>query len=443
MGGMSKIDEKRASVLPKRNGGNGLYRWPIRGRLRIQETLNFEVVPEGLTMLQRLFMRQLLRRLPVAALALACCAAGLAAKHPVADASKAATANDKDWDKAAAAKYLDARQAWWQEWPHAQKDHGTVCVSCHTQVPYALARPALRHALGESAVSDPERAMLDSILTRVKLGNEAATFYSDAEHGPGKTKEARNAEAVNNALILAAYDAAGEDEKAGVHETALKAFDAMWALQEKAGPAAGAWVWQDFHFSPWEAPESEYYGAAMAAVAVGIEPGGYGKTAAIQGNLDLLRGYLKREEARQPLMNRVALLWASAKMPGLMTAAERDALAAELKAKQHADGGWSLTELGLNAKGESSWKRHDATAFDTRSDGYATGLVVLALEENGLGKVPETARGIEWILANQDKADGRWPAWSVNVKRDPESNVGKFMSDAATGFSILALERRR
>src|ERR1700735_5605575 len=37
----------------------------------------------------------------------------------------------KAWDKAAAARYLDDREVWWQEWPHAQKDHGTVCVSCH------------------------------------------------------------------------------------------------------------------------------------------------------------------------------------------------------------------------------------------------------------------------------------------------------------------------
>ena len=65
---------------------------------------------------------------------------------------------------------------------------------------------------------------------------------------------------------------------------------------------------------------------------------------------------------------------------------------------------------------------------------------MLALEENGLGKTPEARKGISWILANQSKTDGMWPAWSVNRKRDPESDVGKFMSDAATGFSVLALE---
>ena len=59
--------------------------------------------------------------------------------------------------------------------------------------------------------------------------------------------------------------------------------------------------------------------------------------------------------------------------------------------------------------------------------------------ENGLGKLSEAQKGLAWIRTNQSKADGRWQAWSVNVKRDPESQVGKFMSDAATAFSVMAL----
>ena len=370
------------------------------------------------------------------AFSLACSRIAAAGTHPSADTpadAKTATAG-QTWDKAAAAKYLDSRQAWWQDWPHAQKDHGTVCVSCHTQVPYALARPALRGALGEHAISDPERAMLDSILKRVNLGNDAATFYSDAEHGPGKTKEARNAEAVNNALILASYDS----YSGHLQPVTRKAFDAMWSTQEQTGAKAGAWFWQNFHFSPWEAPESEYYGAAMAAVAVGIAPDNYRDDSKIQGNLALLRGYLRREAPNQPLINRVALLWASSKLSGLMTGQEREALAKELQTKQHTDGGWSLTDLG-----QGTWKRHDDTPFDLRSDGYATGIVVLALEETGMIQRPEVQKGLVWILANQNKTEGLWPAWSVNVKRDPNSDVGKFMGDAATGFSVLALEESR
>jgi hypothetical protein len=173
-------------------------------------------------------------------------------------------------------------------------------------------------------------------------------------------------------------------------------------------------------------------------VAVGIAPENYRDDPKIQDNLKLLRGYLMREAPNQPLINRVALLWASSKLAGLMTEPQRSALAAELAAKQHADGGWCLTDLGLGV-----WKRHDDTPFDLRSDGYATAIIVLALEENGLGKTPEVQKGLSWILANQSKTDGMWPAWSVNVKRDPTSDVGKFMSDAATGFSVLALENSR
>jgi squalene-hopene/tetraprenyl-beta-curcumene cyclase len=375
-------------------------------------------------------MRSFVLQISGLSLSLACSGAAFAATHPE-TANTPANAATRAWDKAAAAKYLDARQAWWQDWPRAQKDHGTVCVSCHTQVPYALARPLLRTPLGEQKISDPERAMLDSVIKRVNLGDQAETFYSDAANGPGKTHEARTAEAVNNALILSSYDS----QTGHLLPVTRTAFDHMWALQEQSGPKAGVWIWQNFHFSPWEAPESEYYGAAMAAIAVGIAPENYRDDPKIQPNLTLLRSYLRSEAAAQPLINRIALLWASSKLPGLMTEPERTTLTAEVFAKQHPDGGWSLTELG-----QGTWKRHDNTPFDLRSDGYATGIIVLALEENGLGKSPKTKKGLTWILTNQDKAEGLWPAWSVNVKRDPSSDIGKFMSDAATGFSVLALE---
>jgi squalene-hopene/tetraprenyl-beta-curcumene cyclase len=375
-------------------------------------------------------MRSFVLQISALSLLLACSGAGFAATH-LETAGTPANAATQTWDKAAAAKYLDARQAWWQDWPRAQKDHGTVCVSCHTQVPYALARPLLRAPLGEQKISDPERAMLDSVIKRVDLGDQAETFYSDAANGPGKTHEARTAEAVNNALILSSYDS----QTGRLLPVTRAAFDHMWVLQEQSGPKAGAWIWQNFHFSPWEAPESEYYGAAMAAIAVAIAPENYRDDPKIQPNLTLLRSYLRSEAAAQPLINRIALLWASSKLPGLMTEPERTALATEIFAKQHPDGGWSLTELG-----QGTWKRHDNTPFDLRSDGYATGIIVLALEENGLGKIPEAKKGLAWILTNQDKAEGLWPAWSVNVKRDSKSDIGKFMSDAATGFSVLALE---
>ena len=65
-------------------------------------------------------------------------------------ALQAANTNDAgSWDSKAAAAYLDQRADWWMSWPRSARDHNTFCVSCHTALPYALGRPALRGVQGE------------------------------------------------------------------------------------------------------------------------------------------------------------------------------------------------------------------------------------------------------------------------------------------------------
>ena len=350
--------------------------------------------------------------------------------HPVNAADKPA-APVQSWDQQAAARYLDEREIYWQGWDHAQKDHGTLCVSCHTQATYGLARPMLRSPLGETGPSPAEQVMLASIEKRVHLWKQMAPFYSDATSGAGKEVESRNAESVLNAIILSSYDhSAGH-----MTDTTRQAFANAWALQSTSGPTAGAWVWQNFHYTPWESPESEYHGAALMAVAVGTAPDDYRDDAKIAGNVALLRDYLTSHFGAQPLVNKVALLWASARIPGLLTAEQRGKLLDDLKSRQREDGGWSLTNLG-------TWERMDATPLETRPDGYATGLILLALEENHV-KDDAVTHGIAWLKANQDKTTGAWPAWSLNKNRDPKSNIGQFMSDAATSYAVLALDAQR
>jgi hypothetical protein len=336
------------------------------------------------------------------------------------------------WDRQAAARYLDGREVWWQGWDRAQKDHGTYCISCHTQAPYGLARPVLRKDLGESIPAGAEQAMLASIEKRVRMWKEVQPFYLDAKSGPGKEVESRDAESVLNALILSSYD-----RRAGrLSETARIAFANAWALQSQSGPVAGAWVWQDFHYTPWESPESEYHGAALMAEAVGSAPGDYSRDPAIASNLDALRSYLLSHYDRQPLLNKIVALWASAHLPGLLTREQRAQLIGEIGRLQREDGGWSLSDMG-------TWKRVDNTALVTRPDGYATGLIVLTLEENrARNAATAVERGRAWLVTNQDKSTGAWPAWSLNKDRDPKSSAGPFMSDAATAYAVLALEAR-
>src|ERR1700678_4392990 len=256
---------------------------------------------------------------------------------------------------AAAAAYLDARMSWWMTWPSAARDHGTFCVSCHTAAPYAMGRPALRSALGEQAPSPVERKFLDNVTKRVHMWKEVEPFYPDTTRGVPKTAESRGTESILNALILANYAA----------PDARMAFDNMWAEQLTTGDSKGAWAWLQFHNSPWEG-DSQFYGATLAAIAVGTAPNHYRDSPQIQDGLKSLREYLQRECASQFLIDRVMLLWASAKIPGLLTPAQQKTIVDDALAKQQADGGFSLSSF------VGAWKRHDKTELETKSDGYAT-----------------------------------------------------------------------
>jgi len=337
------------------------------------------------------------------------------------------------WDRDSAARYLDTREQWWLTWPKSQRDHATACISCHTAVPYAMARPALHDTKAADPLSPQERVMLGYVTKRVNLWDEVEPFYKTDEKAPRRTEESRGTESVLNALVLARYDSASGQ----LRDVTRDAFAHMWALQIASGAEAGSWDWLNFHNAPWESDESHYYGATLAAIAVGMAPREYRESKAIADPMTALRGYLNRDYTKQPLLNRIVLLWASAKVNGLLTPSQQTELLSDIQAHQQADGGWSLANLG-------TWKRRDNTPLDNASDGYATGLVVYALRQNGISAAtPEMKRGTAWLVKNQDPNDGHWRTASLNKERDPATDPAKFMSDAATAYAVLALDSLR
>ncbi len=332
------------------------------------------------------------------------------------------------WDPQAAAAYLDKRADWWSGWETAARESGTFCLSCHTTAPYGLARPMLRPAGHASEATQYERAVLESATTRVTHWAEIDPFYTDERHGPPKTSQSRGTEAILNALILAQHDA----RRGVLSDRTLQAFDNLWALQQTEGAAAGAWPWLHFNLAPWESDEGPYHGAALAAVAVGLAPDGYGARSEIQDNVARLGDYLRQQLDSQPPFNRAMALWASGALPDLLADAQRQVIVDEIVGLQREDGGWSLPSLG-------TWSRRDETRLDTKSDGYATGLVTFALQQAGLPRDHNAvAGGLGWLARNQD-ADGSWPASSLNRKHDPASDRGRFMRDAGTAYAVLAL----
>jgi squalene-hopene/tetraprenyl-beta-curcumene cyclase len=323
------------------------------------------------------------------------------------------------WEPKSAAAYLDGRAEWWATWPKAARDHDTFCVSCHTALPYAISRSALRGSLAESGLSAPERQMLANISKRVEMWNEVQPFYPDSGGLP-RSHQSRTTEAILNALILTTYDAPAAP-------TALKN---MWALQSKSGElpgAEGAFPWLNFHNEPWEADDSPYFGNALAAIAAGNRAG---------PEMASLKSYLQREFHRQTEINRVFGLWAAAKIPGLLSPEQKKSFIAELFKKQQPDGGWTLSSL------MGPWKRRDGSALPIISDGYATGLILFVFQEAGEPRSrAEMKNGLAWLAQNQKK-EGNWAAYSPNVERDPASDAGRFMSDAATAYAVLALTHK-
>ncbi len=343
----------------------------------------------------------------------------------------------KAWSPTAAGHYLDDRAKTWFAFASAERGTGDSkisCLSCHSLLPFALARPALRKLSGETRPTAFEDKVLEQVSRRVEHWSEldTAAFRLYYDFSARKKKESWGTEAVLNALVLAFDDRLNDRKEAS--DVTKKALAHLWQAQLTEGSQAGSWDWLDFGLEPWETKEAQYFGATLAALAVGSTPGYLAPR--VDGKLvkrvDLLREYLRGNLAKQSLYNRIWLLAANARLESLLTKPQETALIDEIFARQHTDGGWRLSSLGpQNLSGDEQ--------AHANSDGYATGLVLYVMKLAGTTRNdPRVRKGLDWLRAQQTNT-GEWRAFSVNKKRDPESHVGKFMSDAATAFAVLAL----
>jgi squalene-hopene/tetraprenyl-beta-curcumene cyclase len=308
-----------------------------------------------------------------------------------------------DWNPKLAADYLDSRQKEWFAWK-AAANAGGPCVSCHTGLSYLLARPALRGLLNEQSATAYETGLKSGLIARVER--------------KGKS-DGIGVEAVLSALVL------GPESQ--------KAFERLWALQLTEGPGKGAWPWYNLDLDPWEMPQSRYYGATLAALAVGNTTPSYRENTDVREHVAALVSFLRNEMATQPLHSRLMLLWASTKLPEVLPSEARQQIVDEVWSKQQPDGSWTMESLG-------PFGAHPEAPASSGSNSYATALAAFVLEEAGL---PMSDRRIvkatDWLKAHQDAQTGSWPAESMNHKYDVGSMESRFMRDAATGFAVLAL----
>jgi squalene-hopene/tetraprenyl-beta-curcumene cyclase len=320
---------------------------------------------------------------------------GLAIEKPDYDPPKPTKSDEAKvaiWSAAKAGEYLDAVGVNWTR--------DRQCMTCHTNMAHVMAGPTLPVAnVGWKEV----RTFLEDDVKSWSTG--------------GKPKG--DAFVVVNAVALAFTDARTTGK---LHELTKVALDRMWTVQLKSGE----WNWLKCELSPLE--HDDYYGAVLAAVAVGVAPGGYAESDGAKAGLAKLKAYLKATPVPD-LHHKAMLLWANSLLKDLMTDDEAKATIVELQKLQHADGGWCLPSLG-------NYIRRDKTPNDKAapSDGYGTGFTLFVLRQAGVSKDDKSiVAGVKWLKANQ-RESGRWYTRSLN------NDKAHYITNAGTAFCVLALD---
>ncbi len=294
-----------------------------------------------------------------------------------------------------AARYLDTASLHWQKTRR--------CATCHTNMVYLFARPALSSVAKDSG---EVRDLFEQYVT--DRWKKAAP-----KHG-------QNTVVVPAGLVFNDLQTTGK--LAAMTREALKV---MWRFQREDG----GWDWRNDGFPPME--YDEHYGVTLAALITGIAPDGYADTEEAIEGLKKIRVFLKNNPPLS-LHHRAMIAWTSCYVDDLMDEPQRAKTLDELFALQRTDGGWSTPGLLADWEG---LKRMDGEPYDTKtSDAYATGFVLVVARELGTpANDPRLRRGIDWLLKNQ-RVSGKW--YTRSTGRDRRH----YISNTGSAFAVLALQ---
>jgi squalene-hopene/tetraprenyl-beta-curcumene cyclase len=296
-----------------------------------------------------------------------------------------------------AAQYLDRSALNWQKTKN--------CVTCHTNLFYMIARPALSSIQKDSG--------------------EVRSFYEDYRKVRWQKTGPKEADGfwpivVGTGLAMNDLQTTGK-----LSDVARDVLDIMWTVQREDG----GWNWPHCDYAPMEI--DDHYGVTVAALTTGIAADGYAQTPQALAGLEKLRSYFKNNPPKS-LHHRAMLAWCSVRIEGIATDEQRKQTLNELLRLQLVDGGWSTSGFLTDWKGLA---RDDGEPLDTKtSDGYGTGLVIVIARELGLSADDaRLQRGIQWIRSNQ-RESGKW------FTKSPVNDAGNLISNVGSAYVVLALQ---
>ena len=311
--------------------------------------------------------------------------------------AEAASAASAGWSPKLAASYLDERQKEWFAWAPAAKPGGP-CMSCHTGLPYLIARPALRRVLGESAPTQWETGLRDAMRARLD------GYRPERSRRPRPSRSGRSR----------SWPRCSCARRGGPRP-------AMEAAVEGRARREAAWNWFELELDP-----VGEHGSAVLRRGVG-GAGGEGRAGPRIGDrAEALIEYLKRTSLRR---SRCKTAWRyCGRRPARETRMDRGSLQ-QAGGRRRMDGG-----------SDRSLEGPRRSAAGIRQQRLRHGIRRLAMLEAGVKPAdPRMARALGWLRSHQDAKSGYWDAVSMNKRYEPGSMPEQFMRDAATGFAAAAL----